>query len=257
MLPGQHARLHARFAALLEERPELAGRTRPRWRSPTTGRRRTTSTRRSAGRSAAAESGSAAHVETLKMYERALELWDQVPDRRGHRRTARRRARPGGAAAAGRRRDRARPRAGQRRPGRDRARRRARAGSSGSASVGELRCTLMRPGSVEAVEEAVAHAARPTRRPRSGREVHGASWPGSGSWPGWTPIADAAGGRRRGGRRRVRPAWSPTPATPSAPVWSMRGQEDEGLGRAPPGAASWAATTPARWLGSTSTTPTR
>ena len=78
LMPGQHARLHARFAAIMEANPELvrAG-TAPleiahhwsaahevnkafRWSI------------------AAARSGSAAYHETLKMYERALELWDQA-----------------------------------------------------------------------------------------------------------------------------------------------------------------------------------
>ncbi|HYI55773.1 MAG TPA: AAA family ATPase [Microlunatus sp.] len=77
MLPGRHTRLHARFAALLEERPELAAGTASveiahhwsaahdvdkafRWSLT------------------AAEAGSSAHFEALKMYERALELWDRV-----------------------------------------------------------------------------------------------------------------------------------------------------------------------------------
>jgi len=84
LLPGQHARLHAHFAAVLEEQPELI------------------SGHGSAGTAAseiahhwaaahevnkafdwsikAATSGKAAYHETLKMYERALELWDQVAE---------------------------------------------------------------------------------------------------------------------------------------------------------------------------------
>ena len=79
MLPGRHTRLHARFAALLEEQPELATGTASveiahhwaaahdvdkafRWSLT------------------AAEAGSSAHFEALKMYERALELWDRVAD---------------------------------------------------------------------------------------------------------------------------------------------------------------------------------
>ena len=79
MLPGRHTRLHARFAALLEEHPELATGTASveiahhwaaahdvdkafRWSLT------------------AAEAGSSAHFEALKMYERALELWDRVAD---------------------------------------------------------------------------------------------------------------------------------------------------------------------------------
>ena len=79
MLPGRHTRLHARFAALLEEHPGLATGTASveiahhwaaahdvdkafRWSLT------------------AAEAGSSAHFEALKMYERALELWDRVAD---------------------------------------------------------------------------------------------------------------------------------------------------------------------------------
>lgn len=79
MLPGQHSRLHARFAALLETRPELAPGAASfeiahHW-----------SAAHDAAKAfrwslTAARSGSSAHVETLKQYERALELWDQLPD---------------------------------------------------------------------------------------------------------------------------------------------------------------------------------
>lgn len=79
MLPGQHARLHARFAAVLEAQPELAPRTASveiahHW-----------SAAHDAAKAfrwslAAARTGTVAHVETLKQYERALELWDRVPD---------------------------------------------------------------------------------------------------------------------------------------------------------------------------------
>lgn len=79
MLPGQHARLHARFAAVLEAQPELAPRTASveiahHW-----------SAAHDAAKAfrwslAAARAGTVAHVETLKQYERALELWDRVPD---------------------------------------------------------------------------------------------------------------------------------------------------------------------------------
>ncbi|MFT4165992.1 MAG: AAA family ATPase [Microlunatus sp.] len=79
MLPGQHARLHARYAAVLESQPELAPRTASmeiahHW-----------SAAHDAAKAfrwslAAARAGTVAHVETLKQYERALELWDRVPD---------------------------------------------------------------------------------------------------------------------------------------------------------------------------------
>ena len=80
LLPGQHARLHARFATVLEARPELvrpeavaleiahhysaAHQTDKAFRWSVT----------------AATSRSAAYPEALKMYERALELWDSVDD---------------------------------------------------------------------------------------------------------------------------------------------------------------------------------
>jgi DNA-binding CsgD family transcriptional regulator len=82
LLPGQHARLHAHFAAILEERPELI---------TGTGSAGTAASEIAHHWSAAhevnkafdwsikaASSGTAAFHETLQMYERALELWDQV-----------------------------------------------------------------------------------------------------------------------------------------------------------------------------------
>ena len=79
MLPGRHTRLHARLAALLEERPSLAPGTASveiahHW-----------SAAHDADKAfrwslTAAAAGSTAHFESLKMYERALELWDQVSD---------------------------------------------------------------------------------------------------------------------------------------------------------------------------------
>ena len=80
LLPGQHARLHARFAALLESHPELV--------SPGTAPLETAhhwSAAHEVNKAfrwsiTAARSGAAAYHEALKMYERALELWDQVDD---------------------------------------------------------------------------------------------------------------------------------------------------------------------------------
>ena len=80
LLPGQHARLHARFAALLEAHPELV--------SPGTAPLETAhhwSAAHEVNKAflwsiTAARSGAAAYHEALKMYERALELWDQVDD---------------------------------------------------------------------------------------------------------------------------------------------------------------------------------
>src|SRR5215207_11199880 len=80
LLPGQHARLHARFAKILEEHPELMSpeaaplEIAHHWNAAHEVNK--------AFRWAltAAEAGSAAFHEALKLYERALELWDQVDD---------------------------------------------------------------------------------------------------------------------------------------------------------------------------------
>ncbi len=79
MLPGQHTRLHARFATLLESRPELAPGTASfeiahHWSAAHD------APKAFSWSLTAARSGSSAHVETLKQYERALELWDRLPD---------------------------------------------------------------------------------------------------------------------------------------------------------------------------------
>ncbi|HEX8488128.1 MAG TPA: AAA family ATPase, partial [Propionibacteriaceae bacterium] len=79
LLPGERARLHRHAAATLEQQPQLLGESVPHaialhW---------------AAGRDhdkafawslRAARSGTAAHSEALRMYERVLELWDLVPD---------------------------------------------------------------------------------------------------------------------------------------------------------------------------------
>ena len=84
LLPGQHARLHARFAATLEERPELitghgstqtaASEIAHHWASAHEVNKAFSWSIR------AATSGQAAFHEMLKMYDRALELWDQVAE---------------------------------------------------------------------------------------------------------------------------------------------------------------------------------
>jgi ATP/maltotriose-dependent transcriptional regulator MalT len=79
LLPGRRARLHARWAQALERRPELAGSAALHavalhWSAA--GDRE----RSFASAVAAARAGSVAHSETLAMYERVLQLWDQVPD---------------------------------------------------------------------------------------------------------------------------------------------------------------------------------
>ena len=83
LLPGQHARLHAKFAALLEEHPELVSPgTAPleiahHWSAAHE------ATKAFQWSITAARSGAAAYHEALKMYERALELWDRVDDPEG------------------------------------------------------------------------------------------------------------------------------------------------------------------------------
>jgi len=80
LLPGQHARFHAHFAMILEEHPELmSAEAAPmeiahHWNAAHEVNK--------AFRWAliAAGSGGAAFHEALKLYERALELWDQVDD---------------------------------------------------------------------------------------------------------------------------------------------------------------------------------
>jgi predicted ATPase/DNA-binding CsgD family transcriptional regulator len=80
LLPGQHARLHARFAAHLESQPQLV--------SPGTAPLEIAHhwsaahevTKAFTWSITAARSDLAAYHEALKMYERALELWDQVAD---------------------------------------------------------------------------------------------------------------------------------------------------------------------------------
>ncbi|HEY5980100.1 MAG TPA: AAA family ATPase [Microlunatus sp.] len=78
MLPGRHTRLHARIAALLEDRPELAPGTASveiahHWSAAH-------DVDKAFRWSLTAAAASSAHFEALKMYERALELWDRVAD---------------------------------------------------------------------------------------------------------------------------------------------------------------------------------
>ena len=80
LLPGQHARLHGRFAAVLEARPELV---RPE-AAPMEIAHHYSAAHQTAKAFhwsiTAATSRAAAFHESLQMYERALELWDQVDD---------------------------------------------------------------------------------------------------------------------------------------------------------------------------------
>jgi ATP/maltotriose-dependent transcriptional regulator MalT len=80
LLPGQHARFHARFAMILEEHPELmSAEAAPmeiahHWNAAHEVNKAFRWALTAAG------SGAAAFHEALKLYERALELWDQVDD---------------------------------------------------------------------------------------------------------------------------------------------------------------------------------
>lgn len=88
LLPGQHARLHARFAAVLEARPELLSGANPELMGTDTAALEIAHhwsaahdvTKAFSWSIKAATSGSPAHYEALRMYERALELWDRVDD---------------------------------------------------------------------------------------------------------------------------------------------------------------------------------
>ena len=86
LLPGERSALHARLAEAVDERPRAdgrrAGRGRARGCSRATGTPRTTSRARS-GRSVAAGLAAKrvfAFSEAQRHFERALELWDRVPD---------------------------------------------------------------------------------------------------------------------------------------------------------------------------------
>ena len=81
LLPGERTRLHAAFAADARGEPRPAIRPAPP-SSPTTGTPPTTCRARSSPRSRPAAPPSAATPSPRRVaqYERALELWDQVPD---------------------------------------------------------------------------------------------------------------------------------------------------------------------------------
>ena len=80
LLPGQHARLHARFAALLEERPGLvpAETAAPEIAHHWSAAHEVNKAFRWS--ITAANADTAAYHEALQMYERALELWDRADD---------------------------------------------------------------------------------------------------------------------------------------------------------------------------------
>ena len=80
LMPGQHARLHARFAAIMEARPELVGAGTAALEIAHHWSAAHETNKAFRWSITAARSGSAAYHETLKMYERALELWDQVEE---------------------------------------------------------------------------------------------------------------------------------------------------------------------------------
>jgi len=80
LLPGQHARLHARFAMILEERPELLSAASVPMEIAHHWNAAHELNKAFEWALTAAGSGAAAFHEVLKLYERALELWDQVDD---------------------------------------------------------------------------------------------------------------------------------------------------------------------------------
>ncbi|HEU4490308.1 MAG TPA: AAA family ATPase [Jiangellales bacterium] len=82
LLPGEHARLHVRYAQVLEERPGLMG-GRPVWVEIAHHWQAAHDTERAfrASLRAADEATAAfAHAEAQRMLERAIELWHQVED---------------------------------------------------------------------------------------------------------------------------------------------------------------------------------
>jgi predicted ATPase/DNA-binding CsgD family transcriptional regulator len=80
LLPGQHARLHARYAAVLEGRPGLVGPEIAALEIAHHYNAAHVSDKAFRWSIEAAGSRAAAYHEAMKMYERALELWDQVEE---------------------------------------------------------------------------------------------------------------------------------------------------------------------------------
>jgi DNA-binding CsgD family transcriptional regulator/tetratricopeptide (TPR) repeat protein len=80
LLPGTHARLHARYAEVLDRRPELtlrgAAAAAHHWYAALDQERAFSAYVRAADEA----KHSYAHAETLRMLERALELWHRMPD---------------------------------------------------------------------------------------------------------------------------------------------------------------------------------
>jgi ATP/maltotriose-dependent transcriptional regulator MalT len=82
VLPGKHARLHTRYAEVLENRPELVGdgsaavAIAHHWYAAHEHERAFAAYIRAADDTARAY----AHAETLRLLERALELWHRMPD---------------------------------------------------------------------------------------------------------------------------------------------------------------------------------
>src|ERR1700761_8995702 len=82
LLPGEHAAVHTRFARAIETEPGLVSRGRAdiekaqHWYSA----HNTTGALASAWRAAVLGSNDVAHAERLRLLDRVLELWGQVPD---------------------------------------------------------------------------------------------------------------------------------------------------------------------------------
>jgi tetratricopeptide (TPR) repeat protein len=80
LLPGTHARLHARYAAVLEQRPDLMVRGSAAAAHHWYAAQEQEQAFNAYLRAAVESRQSYAHAETVRMYERALELWHRMPD---------------------------------------------------------------------------------------------------------------------------------------------------------------------------------
>ena len=256
LLPGQHARLHATFAALLEEHPELVDPgTAPleiahHWSAAHE------VTKAFQWSITAARSGAAAYHEALKMYERALELWDRVDDPvaiAGSRASVLKQAANAASNAGEEERALALVNASLAEAGPDTT---AEERITALMLKGSLLSGLLRPGRRRADARGDGAAARGRRS--------GAAGPGAG---GAGPPADAVrrgrGGRgegagRRGGdhRDRLAPPRSRTPGTPWPTGWRRSAKRPRPW---PSGSrrGRWPGAAPRPSCATSSTTPTR
>ena len=80
LLPGTHARLHARYATVLEQRPDLMVRGSAAAAHHWYAAQEQEQAFNAYLRAAVESRQSYAHAETVRMYERVLELWHRMPD---------------------------------------------------------------------------------------------------------------------------------------------------------------------------------